>query len=71
LGDLDINVPDIKGLSRNEAWSVLKRASLNIGLVMYDDDIDDTLRAKIYKQSPDPSEGMSVKPGDSVDLYLR
>jgi len=70
LGDLDVNVPDVKGLSRNEAWSVLKRASLNIGLVLYDDDTDDTLNAKIYKQSPDPSEG-SAKPGDSVDLYLR
>ncbi len=71
LGDMEINVPNVNGLTKSEAWSVLKRSSLNIGLVLYDEEVNDTLNARIYRQSPSSESGTSLKAGDSVDLFLK
>ena len=74
LGDglvkFGVSVPNLIGLTRNEAASVLRRASLNIGLVEYDDD-DDRIGARIYKQFPGGNDLQLLKEGDSVDIWLR
>jgi len=74
LGDglvkLGVSVPNLIGLTRNEAASVLRRSSLNIGLVEYDDG-DNKVGARIYKQSPGGNDLQLLKEGDSVDIWLR
>lgn len=75
LGDgmavLEMEVPDVTGLTENEAWSLLKRSSLNVGIVTYDEDVKDKQKAKVYRQSPSPEDAAILKTGDSVDLFLR
>ena len=70
LGDSEVFVPNLSGLSQSEAWSVLRRASLTIGIVQFDDE-EDTVGAKIYRQYPDPTDGILLKAGDGVDIFLR
>ena len=74
LGDglvkLGVSVPNLVGLTRNEAASMLRRYSLNIGLVEYDDE-DDKIGARIYKQFPAGNDLQLLKEGDSVDIWLR
>ncbi len=71
LGETESTVPDLTGLSRSEAYSLLKRASLNIGITNYDKDVKDTDDAKIYRQYPNPQDGSALHAGDNVDIYLR
>jgi beta-lactam-binding protein with PASTA domain len=73
LGDgmatMEVSIPDLTGLTRSEAWSVLKRASLTVGSITYDENVKDTLNAKIYSQRPLPGDD-SLNAGDPVDLFL-
>ncbi len=71
FGETEIIIPDLNGLTKSEAWSILKRANLNVGMVLYDKGVDDTLNAKIYRQNPSPDDADILKAGDSVDLFLR
>jgi eukaryotic-like serine/threonine-protein kinase len=70
LGDIEVPVPDLIGLSRDEAWSKLRRSSLALGIVNYDEDVDDTTSAKIYKQIPSSDAGTTLKQGAGVDIFL-
>jgi beta-lactam-binding protein with PASTA domain len=71
LGGNETMIPDLTGLTKSEAWSLLKRSSLNIGLTTYDTGTKDTTNAKIYRQYPAADEGSTLNPGDNVDIYLR
>ena len=71
LGDIDVPVPDVLGLTLEEAWSVLKRASLTIGNIQYDAGVSDTLSAKIYIQNPSAENGLTLKQGDGIEIFLR
>jgi beta-lactam-binding protein with PASTA domain len=70
LGEIEIVIPDLNGLSRFEAWSALKRANLNLGDVHYNAGVD-SAEARVYRQNPPPEEGNTIKAGDPVDIYLR
>ncbi len=70
LGNLEIPVPDLSGMTRSEAYSVLRRSSLTVGVVQYDN-IKDSADAKIYRQHPSPDDGSTLKQGDGVDIFLR
>ena len=62
-------VPDLTGLTREEAEDALRRASLSIGTVHYDG--TDTAGAVVYRQSPHAESFREMMPGDNVDIYLR
>ncbi len=70
LGNVDVPVPDLSGLTRGEALFVLKGSSLNIGIVHYDGTVRDSSNAKVYKQEPDASDDGILKQGEAVDIYL-
>jgi beta-lactam-binding protein with PASTA domain len=70
LGNTRVPVPDLVGLTKGEALFVLKGSSLNIGTLFYDHGRDST-NAKVYKQSPEPSDSATINQGEAVDLYLR
>ncbi len=71
IGDLDIVVPDLLGLTLEEAWSVVKRVSLTFGNIKYDIGISDTSSAIIYLQNPSSNIGLTLKQGEGIEIFLR
>ncbi len=67
-------VPYLINLTKEEAQNKLMESSLNMGFEDYTDckceTKEDTLRAKIYRQSPIRSKKVALNIGSSVDLYF-
>lgn len=70
IGDERVSVPDLTGLTKANAWAVLTEANLSLGAVIYDKNVKDSVLAVVYKQFPLPAEGMQLKQGEPVDIYL-
>lgn len=71
--DEKVLVPNILGLTMEQAIKLLQEAFLNIGAEIYDQTIQtsaDSVRARIYKQSPIRMEGYPVSLGSPVDVWL-
>lgn len=69
----ETTVPDVSGLAGDEAVRRIHDHYLNVRSVRYDRNIEtfeDSLKAVVYKQTPDASE-LPVKMGTDVTLYLR
>lgn len=67
------NIPDLTGLSLEEARSYLTSASLNIGAYMYDESVttaEDSLTASIWKQQPTVDSGAKIPLGSSINIWL-
>ena len=65
-------VPDLLGKRYMSAVDLVRRQSLNVKSVKFDDsvkDYDDSLNAVVYRQVPDISE-LPVALGEDVSLYL-
>ncbi|HYG16121.1 MAG TPA: PASTA domain-containing protein [Bacteroidia bacterium] len=60
---------DLTGLTLDEARIELSLAGLNIGTVIYDDEVTDKNTAVVYRQSP--KEGSDVYTGKEIDLFLK
>ncbi|MGB9747757.1 MAG: PASTA domain-containing protein [Bacteroidales bacterium] len=70
LSNRNTYVPNLRGLSVQEAEQKLFDTFLNLGAVIYDNTIltlQDTLNAKVYRQNP--SEGL-VSLGAPVDVWV-
>ncbi|HXH19671.1 MAG TPA: PASTA domain-containing protein [Chitinophagales bacterium] len=72
LGESKVDVPNLIGLTREEAKWTLKNFNLNIGDVDWDKTVKDSATAVIYKQVPDfsPDSSQQLNFGESVDIYL-
>ncbi len=71
LGDsASVLIPNLVGLSLQEAYNLLTSSSLNLGAVIYQGNISDTTSARVFRQNPAFSESVSLKPGETVDIYL-
>ncbi|OUV75974.1 MAG: hypothetical protein CBC83_01345 [Flavobacteriales bacterium TMED123] len=71
LSDKTTNIPNLMGLSLVKAQTEIKVASLNIGVVIFDEAIIDSSAAVVYKQSPKADEKRKVRLGTSIDIYLQ
>lgn len=71
--DMHTYVPDVTGLSYSNAESMLYDNSLNVGKVVYDENIvtyQDSLAARVYVQYPSPVVAVPpVDPSDTVTRY--
>ncbi|KAB2806812.1 PASTA domain-containing protein [Phaeocystidibacter luteus] len=63
-------VPRLYNMSLDSAERKLNGVMLNIGSVLYDEDLTDTASARIYKQVPGPNPEFVIRMGDGVDLWL-
>jgi beta-lactam-binding protein with PASTA domain len=74
LGDgqglMEVPVPDLSGLTREEAILVLRGASLTLGNVTYDQDVQDSSEAKIYLQAPESGDNAVTNQGSRVNIFL-
>jgi beta-lactam-binding protein with PASTA domain len=70
LGSQLIRSPYLRWLTAEEAESKLKSKSLNLGSIIWDEDITDTSLALVYRQYPNPSLEPIIKPGEALDIWL-
>ena len=73
LGQSQVEVPNLIGLTLREAKFVLDGSSLNLGAMVLDASVKkDTLDAVVYKQMPDPNDPVMrmMNIGEGVDVFL-
>jgi beta-lactam-binding protein with PASTA domain len=72
FGAAEISVPDLTGLSREEAIFLLRGNSLFLGKVSYEGVISDSTKVKVIRQVPSSDHGDSttIKQGSMVDIIL-
>lgn len=68
LSDEETISPDLKGFTITDATTLLSSLSLNEGSLYFEEPIEDSLKARVYKQIP--SRGTAIKLGSSIDLFL-
>lgn len=74
IGNQDMAVPKLIGLSFFEAKILLEAQGLGLASVIPDADVRDTANAFVYRQNPVPKneEGKQfrIRPGQTMDLWL-
>lgn len=74
IGNIDIAVPKLTGLTYDEANILLQAQGLIIGSVLANPDVRDTAAAFIYRQSPAPKTAsgfpLRIRPGQMIDVWL-
>jgi beta-lactam-binding protein with PASTA domain len=75
LGNEDMAVPKLIGLTLAEAKMTLEANGLVLGIPMANSDVSDKDNAYIFKQSPSPKteDGLRVRirPGQMIDVWLQ
>jgi eukaryotic-like serine/threonine-protein kinase len=71
IGNTEVTVPPLVGLTLDEALFVLKGSQLNAGSTLFDAGVRDSAIAKVYRQFPEPGDSSVVKQGEAIDLYLK
>lgn len=72
MGNQTISLPDLVGLTVDQAQATLNGFMLNPGVVIYDGTIfsvEDSLNARIWQQRPNPRVTPYILLGSSVDLW--
>jgi beta-lactam-binding protein with PASTA domain len=72
-GNQTTPLPDLIGLTVDEAQATLTSAMLNTGVVIYDESIrssGDSLSARVWRQRPDPRITGSILLGSSIDIWV-
>jgi beta-lactam-binding protein with PASTA domain len=64
-----VEAPSLNGKTVDEAKFILSGNSLNLGAVILDPNVSDSLSAIIYKQRP--LAGEKISKGSAVDIFLR
>jgi beta-lactam-binding protein with PASTA domain len=70
FGNSKVAIPQLYGLSLDEALFVLKGSSLNVGLMIFDNTVKDSSKAVVYKQNPMFGEEIQVSQGEAIDIFL-
>ena len=68
-----VGVPNVKGLTLEEARTALLEAKLSVGLVEFAESVEDasdSARAKVLEQHLLPTRDKAVPAGTELDLYL-
>jgi beta-lactam-binding protein with PASTA domain len=65
-----VTMPYLRWKNLEEAKNSLLASSLNLGSVIYDEEITDTALALVYRQNPEPTLEPAINMGREVDLWL-
>lgn len=68
-----VSLPELTGLTIEEAMLTLANSMLNTGVIIFDESIltsQDSVDARVYRQSPAILETTIVPQGSSVDIWL-
>jgi beta-lactam-binding protein with PASTA domain len=69
---LQTSIPNVTGMTYNEAVSAISSAKLNVGAKVFAPEIltfADSVDAQVWKQDPLPEE--KLQPGSLVDIWLK
>lgn len=73
LGNTELSVPDVIGMTVAEAVAMLSSNNLMVTPV-YDANVSDTNNARIYRQTPNSISDLGVqsmiRAGDGIDIYI-
>lgn len=72
-GNLKTALPNLTGFTIEEALATLTDSRLNEGVKIFDESIvsaEDSIAAKVWKQSPNPKFVKNVELGSSIDIWL-
>ncbi len=73
LSQGNVAIPYLVGMVRDSAIVKIKLATLNLGVELFDETVvtrEDSISARVYKQSPKPSSNKFIPSGDYIDIYL-
>ncbi|MBL7924344.1 MAG: PASTA domain-containing protein [Bacteroidia bacterium] len=70
IGNTNVEVPSLRGLSMDEVMFVLQGSSLNPGAMVFDESVRDSSLAKVYRQIPEPGDSVFIRQGESIDLFF-
>lgn len=70
LNNSEIPMPYFINLTPEQAEEAIKSGALIQGAFIYDAEVKDTLKARVYKQRPAYSSNSVIKIGDPVDLWF-
>lgn len=70
IGNTEVPVPVLVGLTLEEALFVLQGSQLQPGAVIYDATVKDSATAIVYRQVPVSGDSAIIKQGESVDIFL-
>lgn len=74
FGNLKVGIPNLIGLTYDEALFVIQGSKLIVGAIIFDGNKTDTAKAVVYKQSPEFSTDTTINQisqGETIDLYLK
>ncbi|MEO6883811.1 MAG: PASTA domain-containing protein [Bacteroidia bacterium] len=69
LGDEEVAIPNLIGLTKQQALAKLAESSLNEGALVFDAPVD-SAREKIYMQKPSYSSSATLNIGSPIDLFF-
>lgn len=74
VGGFEFAVPDLFGLSYEEAKTMLQATGLSVGAPVVDPDVRDTSAAFVYRQSPErfneDRKFNRIRQGQTIDIWL-
>ena len=70
LSDVMVKLPNLDGLTKEDAEILLQMNSINLGLVLYDSSVNDSTSAVVYRQRPSKEENEMINLGRNVDIFL-
>ncbi|POY36306.1 serine/threonine protein kinase [Solitalea longa] len=72
FGAASINIPDLTGLTLQEAIFTIRGNSLLLGKVTYEGEITDSTQAKVYRQDPVYVVGdtTTIQQGSMINIFL-
>lgn len=72
-GNASTILPDLTGLTAEEAEQLLMNMMLNSGVIIYDNTVqtsEDSLSARVWRQRPTPRTTSTINMGSSVDIWV-
>lgn len=70
LNNSEVPVPYFINLTPEQAEEAIKSGALIQGAFIFDSDVKDSLKARVYKQRPAYTQNAVIKIGDPVDLWF-
>jgi len=70
FGSVSFQIPNLKGLSFQQARFYIEASSLKLGAIVPDKSVIDTSTAIVFKQGPEYASGRLVKIGEDIDLFI-
>lgn len=69
-GSIRVQIPDLTGLTYEEALNIINNSMLQLGGVSYNPDSPPDQDGRVYAQRPRPSIGDSIRAGSPIDLFV-